>query len=207
MGKPTKPDIRRLIEFHKLLLDFRAVERKMRIPGTKQLENDVDHSYTLAMMAWFLAPHFPELDRDMVIRMSLVHDIIEVHAGDTPVFGDSEHLGTKAQREADALAQLTIDWPDFPEMTRILHEYEARDNDEAMFVYALDKAMPLIMGTFNGGLDYRGQNVTQEAAHASKRHKVALSPPINDYYYELLDLLAKEHPKFFAVRSDPSQQR
>jgi putative hydrolases of HD superfamily len=196
--KLTKPDISRLIEFHKLLLDFRAIERRMRLPGTETWENDVDHSYNLAMLSWFLVPHFPELNRDIVIRMSLVHDLIEIHAGDTPAFGHKDHILTKPEREAAALVKLAADWPDFPEMIELLHCYEKRDSAEAKFVYALDKVIPLIMDTFTGGRDYRGQNVTKTEAHAAKRDKVALSPPVDAYYYELLDLLATHHPEFFA---------
>jgi putative hydrolase of HD superfamily len=201
MKKTAKPDIRRLIEFHKLLLDFRAIERRMHIPGTETWENDVDHSYNLAMMGWFLAPYFPGLDRDTVIRMSLIHDLLEVHSGDTPVFGSDAHISTKHQREAAAIAKLAADWPDFPEMNELLSHYENHKSAEAKFVYALDKVMPLILGTFNSGHDYKDQNVTKTAAHDAKRHKVALSPPIDQYYNELLELLAKDHPQFFAPES------
>ncbi|HSX30310.1 MAG TPA: HD domain-containing protein [Candidatus Saccharimonadales bacterium] len=198
MNNAGKPPIRRLIDLYKLVLDLRGVERAMRIPGTEELENDVDHTYALAMLAWFLAPHFPELNRDTVIRISLAHDLLEVHSGDTPVFGSRKHLDTKAEREAAALTQLAADWPDFPELHALLEDYEVRGSDEAKFVYALDKVAPIIMGALNGGLDYRGQNVTKAASHASKSDKVALSPPVDEYYHELLDLLDAEYPEFFA---------
>jgi putative hydrolase of HD superfamily len=177
-------------------LDFRAVERVTRIPGTPQRENDVDHSYSLAMMAWFLAPYFPHLDRDTLIRMSLIHDLTEVHAGDTFVFGEDDHLVSKGQREADALTRLAADWPDFTEMNELLEHYEQRDSEEAKFVYALDKVMPIILSIIGGGRDFQDYNVTLELMHKQKQDKVAVSPEINEYYAELLEVL-RDMPHLF----------
>jgi 5'-deoxynucleotidase YfbR-like HD superfamily hydrolase len=150
----------------------------------------------LAMMGWFLASYFPHLDRDIVIRMGLIHDIAEVHAGDTFVFGASEHLTTKQQREAEAVAKLAADWPDFPEMSKLLAHYEHRDTEEAKFVYALDKVMPIIISIIGGGRDFQDYDVTLEIMHQNKRDKVAVSPEINQYYNELLEVL-RDMPHLF----------
>jgi putative hydrolase of HD superfamily len=198
----NKPNIHRLIQLHQLLLDFRAVERVTRIPGKAERENDIDHSYTLAMMAWFLAAYFPRLDRDMVIRMSLVHDLTEVHAGDTFAFGDGQHLTTKQQREADALAKLAADWPDFPELAALLQDYEHRDSEEAKFVYALDKVMPIMLSIIGGGRDFQDYDVTLAAMHEQKRDKVSVSPEINDYYNELLEVLRGMPHLFPAAKNE-----
>jgi putative hydrolases of HD superfamily len=194
--KKQKPDIHRLIQLHRLLLDFRAVERVTRIPGIEQRENDIEHSYVLAMMGWFLAPFFPHLDRDKIIRMSLVHDLAEIHAGDTFVFGHQDHLSSKEQREADALTRLAADWPDFPEMVELQQHYEKHDDEEAKFVYALDKIMPIIISIIGGGRDFQDYNITLENMHENKRDKVIVSPEVNEYYYELLDVL-RQHPHLF----------
>jgi len=185
----SKPSIHRLIQLHRLLLDFRAVERVTRIPGRPERENDVDHSYSLAMMAWFLTPYFPHLDRDTLIRMSLIHDLTEVHAGDTFVFGEHEHLSSKNDREKAALTRLAADWPDWPEMAELLKHYEDRSSEEAKFVYALDKVMPIILSIIGGGRDFQDYNVTLELMHEQKRGKVSVSPEINEYYTELLEVL------------------
>jgi putative hydrolase of HD superfamily len=189
MSNGNKPNIHRLIQLHQLLLDFRAVERVTRIPGKPDRENDIDHSYTLAMMAWFLSSYFPHLDRDTVIRMSLVHDLTEVHAGDTFVFGNNDHLTTKEQRETEALTKLAADWPDFPEMHALLEHYEQRDSEEAKFVYALDKVMPIIISVIGGGRDFQDYDVTLELMHEQKRNRVSVSPEINEYYTELIEVL------------------
>src|ERR1044072_2015223 len=95
-----KPDINRLIELQTALLQFRAIKRTIHIPpGLEELENDTEHSYNLAILGWFLAGSFPELNRDRIIRLGLAHDLIELHAGDTYAYSDDAALSTKAVRE------------------------------------------------------------------------------------------------------------
>lgn len=148
----TKPDIHRVIEFQKLLLQFAHVERVTHRKHKDSViqENDTEHSYNLAMTAWFMAEYFPELDRDLIIRLALVHDMVEIHAGDTYIYADTEVLATKRDREAQALQQLKADWSDFPEMTQHIEDYEHRTSAESRFVYALDKIMPMMLIYING---------------------------------------------------------
>ena len=63
----SKPGIHRLIELQKLLQEFNSIDRVVHRKHGKSMqhENDTEHSYNLAMSAWFLAPHFPELDKDL----------------------------------------------------------------------------------------------------------------------------------------------
>lgn len=58
-----KPTLERLLEFQKFLVQFRGIKRVVHFPSTEN-ENDIEHSYSLAMTAWFLGQYFPELDRD-----------------------------------------------------------------------------------------------------------------------------------------------
>jgi putative hydrolase of HD superfamily len=192
-----KPDIHRLIELQQLLLQFQAIDRALFIPGRgTRHENDVEHSYNLAVAAWFLAQHFPELDRSEVIKSALVHDMVEIHAGDTFIFHNPEGMATKKEREDAALAKLAEDWADFPDLIETLHRYEARDTAEARFVYALDKVMPAIMNYLQGGEVWRTHHVTLEELHELKDAKVALSPQIVPYYNELMALL-QANPQLF----------
>lgn len=193
-----------MIDFHALLLDFRKVERVTRIPGTAQRENDIDHSYTLTMMGWYLSGFFPHLDRDKVIRKCLAHDFTEVYAGDTFAFGTQEHFKTKVQREHESLGRLATDWADFPELIETIEEYEKRATDEDNFVYALDKLMPIIISVLGGGRDFQDYNVSLERLHANKRDKVAVSPEIDAYYYELLDVLGESPHLFEGTLVEPA---
>lgn len=187
----NKPDIHRLLELQKLLLAFsqvdRVLERKHR--GQYIHENDTEHSYNLAMTAWFLAPHFPELNADLLIRYGLVHDLVEVHAGDTDVYAPDHIIATKHAREAAAAQKLREDWADFPDIHDLIERYEERADAEARFVYALDKIMPIMQIYINEGHTWKVGGITAAKLHAVKADKVALSPEIKVYYDELYTLL------------------
>jgi putative hydrolase of HD superfamily len=193
----TRPDSKRLIEFHEFLLKFQAVERFTINPyDSSRRENDVEHSYYLAMAAWMLAPHF-ELDRDKCIRIALAHDMVEVHAGDTSVFGPQDHIDTKGDREYKALERLRSDWPDFAEMIAEIEDYKAKTSNEAKFVYALDKIMPIIVNMLNDGHGWRRNEVTLEQVIAEKNQKIPKGSPLYDYYQELLAMLQDSREYFF----------
>ena len=195
MGKPT---VQRLIEFHTLLNQFAQIERIIHVKrhGKHVLESDSEHSYNLALTAWFIAEYFPELDRDKVIRMALVHDLVEIHAGDTFVFADQEHLDSKSEREAAAQKQLASDWPDFPDLHQTIAEYEQLQTPEARFTYALDKLMPMFAVYLNNGYTWHDKNINLKQLDVEKRAKMSVSPETLPYWEELHQLLLKK-PELF----------
>ena len=193
-----KPDIHRLIELQKLFVAFGSIQRVAYLPNQdKKRETDVEHSYSLAMTAWFLAPHFPTLDAGRLLKLALAHDLVEIHAGDTFVYGEQKHIDTKVEREQAALEQLQKDWPDFPEMTEALKEYEQKSSEEAKFVYALDKLMSPMINYLADGAVWREHNVTIEIFIAEKEKKIPADSPIYPYYQEIL-VFFKTKPELFA---------
>ena len=164
-----KPNAQRLIDLQRLMAQLAAVKRHVRFSAPMdRFENDVEHTYTLAMAAWFLSSSFPELNRDTLIRLALAHDVLEVHAGDTFVYATDDSRATKQKREAAAVKQLEHEWPDFPELLAAIHEYERRETAEAKFVYALDKVMVITLNILNGGRTWHEYGVTFEQFIAEK---------------------------------------
>jgi len=193
-----KPDVQRLIDLQKLMTQFAAVERRVYMPSPlDRPENDVEHTYTLAMAAWFLADHFPELDRNKLIQIALAHDLLEVHSGDTFVYGDASALASKAEREAAAVKKLKAELGDFPGLLEAIDEYEHRETPEAKFVYALDKVMVITLNMLSDGKTWHQHGVTFEQFVAEKEKKIPVSPEVYDYYKQLHDLLHAQ-PHFFA---------
>lgn len=192
----VKPDIHRLIELQKLLLAFSEIDRSIHRKHFKdlRLENDTEHSYNLAIMAWFLCQWFPHLNRDLVMRYALVHDLVEVYAGDTFIFDSPDKLASKQRREAKALKQLEQEWQDFPDMTKHMHDYEHKRTPEAKFVYALDKIMPVMVVYIHDGYNWKQDDISAKMLHDTKVSQVALSPEIKPYFDQLHDLLL-EHPE------------
>lgn len=195
--QPDKPDIHRLLQFQKMLLQFRSIERKLHVPpGTDKFENDIEHSYNLALLGWFLGQYFPELDSNTIVRLALAHDLVEIHAGDTYSYAEEHHLNGKKDREALALQQLHDEWQDFPELFDAIEEYEACLTPEAKFVYALDKLQPALMDYLNEGRGWRELGITAQMFRKEKDKKVPVSPEINHYMDQLHVVLSTQQHLF-----------
>lgn len=186
-----KADIHRLLELQQLLLTFSQVERRVHRKQNDRYvsENDTEHSYNLAMTAWYLASWFPELNRDSLIRYALVHDMVEIHAGDTYIYGTQKELDSKDEREAAALRKLESDWDDFRDMNATIHKYEAKADPESRFIYALDKIMPIMLIYIHDGYTWKKEGVTVDMLYKAKLDKIALSPEILPYFEQLHALL------------------
>jgi len=138
-----------------------AFARVYRVPrhadGTR--ENDVEHSYSLALVARFLANKiYPDLDSDLVVSFCIIHDAPERYVSDTPTLGISEEdRARKEAAEAIATQRLVIELPD--SYADLLERYEKQEESEARFVRLVDKLMPLLINIIGDGkrsIDYYG---------------------------------------------------
>ncbi len=191
-----QPDVHRLVELQKLLSDFTQIERSVHRDHLGQYvkENDTEHSYNLAMTAWYLSAWFPHLNKDLLIRYGLVHDLVEVYAGDTYIYGTKEAIASKHAREAEAQKRLEKEWKDFPDMLASIEAYETKKDAEAKFVYALDKLMPIMLVYLHDGYSWREAKVTLKMLHEAKIAKISLSPEILPYFEQIHAFLL-EHPE------------
>src|SRR5690606_19672033 len=99
----------------------------------------------LALTCWYLQPKIaPELDLLKILQHALAHDIVELHAGDTYAF-DEAALADKDSRERQALGKIKADWPDFAELATHAEQYMDKVDEEAKFVKAVDKILPVMM--------------------------------------------------------------
>ncbi len=195
--------LQKLLEFSKMLNELQAVERVIRVPGSERWENDVEHSYSLAMLAWYIIETEKlALDRGKVFQYALAHDLVEVYAGDTYLFSaDKKFLASKPERERLAAERLAVEFPEVPEMHAAIRGYVTKEDPESRFVYALDKIEPLIKLYLDGGRTWKEKGVTLEMAYESKKDKVALSPEIKKYFDEFMELLRKEEKQLFGNKS------
>lgn len=180
----THPTVERLAELQQFVANFSKVNRAFELADTGRMENDVDHSYSLALICWYLAPKIaPELNEARIFKYALAHDTVELYAGDTFVFADKEVLASKSEREDAALEQLYNDWPDFTEMVDYAKGYKEKIDEEAKFVKAVDKILPLLtIELGEGGKFWERHKITLEM---ERKNKVTIL--VSDYvapYYE-----------------------
>ncbi|MEK9157427.1 MAG: HD domain-containing protein [Patescibacteria group bacterium] len=183
----------------RLLHDFQKVELVIFVPGSDRNENDVEHSYLLAMIAWHVAEMVaPHLSREKVLKYALVHDLVEVYAGDTYFYDtQSDAFRDKAAREHAAMKRILEEKMLSEDMCASLVAYEARMDSEAQFVYALDKLIPMMTIYLDGGRIWKTHGVTFENLHRLKREKIVGSPEILKLFDELVVLLEKDKQALF----------
>jgi putative hydrolases of HD superfamily len=153
-----------LISFISFSQDFRDVERDVPIRGTTRVENDFEHSYQLAMTAWFLSNSLNlGYNREKLLVYSLIHDLVEVYAGDTPAFTSTEEKKlSKDSREALALKKIAEVVPSFSDLKIELDTYHSKNDPESKFVYVIDKIMPMLNQYPHNTSHYPENNVTFE---------------------------------------------
>jgi len=183
------PSMNRLAELQQLIADFAKVKRLVPLVDASDAENDVEHSYGLAMTCWFLHDKIaPELDLGKILRYALAHDLVEIHAGDTYPF-DAAAVATKEKRERDAMRQLEKDWHDFPMIVEFAEGYADKINEEAKFVYAVDKLLPVIMIELGGGKKLWEKKGLSLAMERENKVTILKSEIVAPYYEKLITWL------------------
>lgn len=195
-----KVSLKQLQEFSKLITAFGKVERVYYVPGTERKENDHEHSYMLAMVAWYLVcANKLRFNQEKIFKYALAHDIVEVYAGDVWVFStDKEQIDGKGKRELEAAERLREEFKEFDEMYEYMVGYMKREDDESKFVYALDKVLPLLLIEADGGRSWKEKGVKLEMLINNKSPKVAVSSEIEEYFNELIALLKKDEQQLFS---------
>lgn len=151
---------------------MKQIGRQTYLADGSRKENDAEHSWHLAVMAMLLTEYATEpVDKLHVIMMVLVHDVIEVDAGDTYAY-DTEAAKTKRQRELLAADHLFSMLPeDQGRMLRALwDEFEENVTPEARFAHALDNVQPISLNHASGGLGWREHHVKKSQIYGRNAH-------------------------------------
>jgi len=163
MKAPELPPsaVQAIIDLGKLSLLFGGVNRVTCHPDGVTPESDTDHMVMLGLFACAFAERFaPELDRGKIAQFALVHDLVEVYAGDTAtgrILSEADHAG-KEEREAAALARIREEFDaELPWIAETIAKYESLDTPEARFIKVVDKALPKITNILNNGVTFKGQ--------------------------------------------------
>ncbi|MGB4076746.1 MAG: HD domain-containing protein [Minisyncoccia bacterium] len=192
-------EARELIRFMEMLHSLQRVTRVMHVPGEERYENDLEHSYLLAMSVWYVIERYDlALDRDKAIRYALAHDVPEVHAGDTYVYSkDARVLSGKKKREEEARKKLLSDFPSAPSIHEAMENYEHQTDPEAVFVRALDKVMPLVTNYLQEGRTIKSEGVCYTQIAELKRRTTKQCPEVYDVVEQLLALFDQDRKRFF----------
>lgn len=141
-----------IYDFLKEINKFKEVERLV-YSSNKRRESDADHAWHLAMYAWLLGSHHDKkIDLLKVIKMALVHDLVEIYAGDTNGHASMEDRLVKQEREKEAADKIFSMLPKELnlELRNLWEDYENKLSNEAKYVWALDKIAPYVQVSLFG---------------------------------------------------------
>jgi len=182
-------DLIRQVAFIKEIDKLKFIQRKTRLIGSNRHENDAEHSWHLAMMTLVLAQHADKpVDILKVLKMVLIHDLVEIDAGDTFIY-DTEKNHTNTDQERLAAKRIFGILPDHQaeEFIAIWEEFELGTSDDAKFAKAMDRFEPLLQNTSNNGGTWAEFNVTYEKVYQKKKVIKAGSASIWNYAERLIN--------------------
>ena len=165
--------------------------RQTHLSGHGRRENDSEHAWHMAIMAYLLRDYAnTSVDITQVMLMCLIHDIVEIDAGDTYAY-DAEGLKTQKAREDAAKERIFSLLPEDQkkELVALFDEFEDFSTPESKFAHAMDNLQPLLLNNSNGGGDWREHGVSAEQVYGRQR-KTALG---SEKLYEVTDHIIQEH--------------
>ena len=185
MHERFEKQIQFIIEIDKL----KQIYRRTFLMDGSRTENDAEHSWHLALMVMLLSEYAEEKSLDMLrmIKMVLIHDIVEIDAGDTYLYDEQAALD-KAEREQKAAERLFGLLPDDQarEFQALWEEFEERTTPEAKFAAALDRFEPLLQNYTTRGKSWKQHGVTSDKVITRCSHMQEGSSVFWEYAQKLI---------------------
>lgn len=184
-----------LVAIGKMILSFARVDRATLHEDGTTPESDTDHTVMVSVCACALASKlYPTLDLGKIAQFAMIHDLVEVYAGDTNTFNISdEQRAEKEAREHEAYMRIKREFDGvYPWIGETIFEYESLVTDEAQFVKAVDKVMTKLTHRINHGAYLRNENVSKEETllHYGSQTK-AIEEKYGEKFPELVEILKK----------------
>jgi len=150
------------LSFIKEIDKLKSIDRMSLLINSSRRENTAEHSWHFALMVSILAEHAESdsLNLAKTIRMALIHDIVEIDAGDTYCY-DEQGYEDKSEREITAAKRIFGLLPDDQgkEIWQLWEEFEEGKTEEAKFARAIDRLNPFMLNYYSGGKTWRDNKI------------------------------------------------
>ncbi|MCP3803858.1 HD domain-containing protein [Allokutzneria sp. A3M-2-11 16] len=147
---------------------LKTILRQSPLAAADRRENDAEHSWHLALMVVLLAEHSDSpIDVGHTVKLVLLHDLVEIYAGDTPLYSDSSDQQEREEAAADRLFGL-LPADQAASMRALWDEFEARATPEARFAKAMDRLQPLLLNWMARGGTWKSPGVTADTVRSRK---------------------------------------
>lgn len=183
--------LKKQLEFVLEIDKEKNIFRQTHLSGHGRNENDAEHAWHMAIMAYLLKEYSNEpIDITKVMVMCLIHDIVEIEAGDTYAY-DEEGKKTQKAREEAAKEKLYSMLPEDQkqELMALFEEFEEQKTPEAKFARAMDNLQPLLLNDSNDGTDWKNHQVSASQVYGRQGQTKAGSEAL----FEVTDQILKKH--------------
>ena len=164
----------------------KKIMRQTYLSDASRKEDDAEHSWHLALMAVLLKEYSnEEVDLTKVIPMVLIHDLVEIDAGDTYAY-DEEGQKTQHERESRAADRIYSLLPEDQKkkLRDIWEEFEEGETAEAKFAHTMDNIQPAMLNAANGGVAWKERGISMSQIMKRNAHTAEGSQKLWDYSYE-----------------------
>lgn len=182
-------DFEKQMAFIMELDKIKKITRQTYLSDGSRKENDAEHSWHLALMAVLLKEYAnEEVDLAKVIPMVLLHDLVEIDAGDTYAY-DQAGLATQRARETKTADRIFGMLPEDQgtKFRNLWEEFEAYETAEAKFAHVLDNCQPLLLNDASGGKSWKEHTVHKSQIYKRNEHTAEGSREIWKYMQQLID--------------------
>ncbi|GAB2861523.1 HD domain-containing protein [Nocardioides pacificus] len=168
---------------------LKTILRASPLAAADRRENDAEHSWHLALMVMLLAEHADEpIDVGHAMRLVIIHDLVEIYAGDSPVFDATAVVGQVEREEAAADRLFPLLPPDQAiEMRALWDEFEAGQTPEARFCKGMDRLQPMLLNWLNHGGTWQMPGATESTVRAREAGVVAASTTLGSLTGRLVE--------------------
>ncbi len=181
--------LKKQVEFMLELDKMKNLYRQTYVLHEDRKENDAEHSWHLAILAMLMAEHANKpVDAVKIIKMVLIHDVVEIDAGDTYCY-DTEGCKTKADREEKAAQRIFGLLPDDQkkEFYDLWREFEDSETDDARFAAVLDRVQPLLLNYTKGGISWKKHGIAKEQVMGRNKEYFGESDEIADLIVSVIE--------------------
>ena len=172
----------------------KEIYRQTHIKGYKRQENDAEHAWHMAVMIYLLKEYAnEEFDVAKAMMMALIHDIVEIDAGDTYAY-DTKNLETQKEREEKAAERIFGLLPEEQkqELKGLFEEFEACESSEAKFARVMDNFQPILLNDSNNGEDWKVHKIKKSQVENRQKSSQLGSKDIWEYTSELIERNVKK---------------
>jgi len=165
--------LRQQIQFLKEIDDLKQILRQTVLIKDKRQENDAEHSWHLAMLVMVLSEYSNDSSIDLLrtLKMVLIHDLVEIDAGDTFCY-DEQGRGGKVEREREAARRIFSILPSemMQEYIDLWEEFEAMETPEAQFAASVDRLQPLLLNLYSEGYAWKKHGIKKSQVIERNHH-------------------------------------